>query len=566
MARAHQQAWIWQDEWVGLTMDDIRKLELETQEYLRQRMAGQMLEGEEKTKELSKDDHKVDDDSSISFTNTKKLSQFSVNQQQKSLTLGSRESEETIIGKRKSSQWSRTNSRSTLHSPGDGRDVIQAWRIATLERRDSEEDDSDEFYDAEDQAQDDNFYSMEERLDTETDQDNIFSRKFIQQMQSNLLDLNKIPVQIASSSYFPPESPSPSSPTIGGCAISTLIIVIHGGNVLDVSNDQHKTARSLDISTFKNTMESIICQYYTNLIDRIKVLSVACPPICRESLAVLSSLSPFAVEPTNNPANNNTQSSSSFSSIPVGALPLFAISSHNYQDHISTLTTQCNKVYAEFIKSEEGRGFRGKVVLIGDSVGAILGFDALCQSNTQSNNGPPSDQSSLQDPQEISTFAGKSFTPVISVSECELGEQTISKYSTMPYSSISNNSKNNTATCGGSTGQAKTQVYCKSLSHPGDGSTSDNSNRLLINNNLRRRSSGSSDPSTSRFDFEVHDFFMFGSMIGVVLTYRKMLSLDDKSCKLCQSLPLVFITIVLFFYSYFDETSMQQFVQFIPSD
>ncbi len=31
MLRAHRQAWAWQDEWVGLTMDDIRKLERETQ-------------------------------------------------------------------------------------------------------------------------------------------------------------------------------------------------------------------------------------------------------------------------------------------------------------------------------------------------------------------------------------------------------------------------------------------------------------------------------------------------------------------------------------------------------
>lgn len=31
MLRAHRQAWAWQDEWVGLTIADIRKLERETQ-------------------------------------------------------------------------------------------------------------------------------------------------------------------------------------------------------------------------------------------------------------------------------------------------------------------------------------------------------------------------------------------------------------------------------------------------------------------------------------------------------------------------------------------------------
>uniref|UniRef100_A0A3B4B1W4 Phosphatidylinositol transfer protein N-terminal domain-containing protein n=1 Tax=Periophthalmus magnuspinnatus TaxID=409849 RepID=A0A3B4B1W4_9GOBI len=34
MVRAHRQAWCWQDEWYGLTMEDIRQLELETQGLL----------------------------------------------------------------------------------------------------------------------------------------------------------------------------------------------------------------------------------------------------------------------------------------------------------------------------------------------------------------------------------------------------------------------------------------------------------------------------------------------------------------------------------------------------
>ena len=37
MLRAHKQAWCWQDEWHGLTMDDIRRLEKETQLALRQK-------------------------------------------------------------------------------------------------------------------------------------------------------------------------------------------------------------------------------------------------------------------------------------------------------------------------------------------------------------------------------------------------------------------------------------------------------------------------------------------------------------------------------------------------
>lgn len=40
MLRAHRQAWAWQDEWFGLTMDDIRQIERQTQEALKKTMGG----------------------------------------------------------------------------------------------------------------------------------------------------------------------------------------------------------------------------------------------------------------------------------------------------------------------------------------------------------------------------------------------------------------------------------------------------------------------------------------------------------------------------------------------
>jgi len=39
MLRAHRQAWCWQDEYYGLQLADIRKLELETQLALQEKMA-----------------------------------------------------------------------------------------------------------------------------------------------------------------------------------------------------------------------------------------------------------------------------------------------------------------------------------------------------------------------------------------------------------------------------------------------------------------------------------------------------------------------------------------------
>lgn len=41
MLRAHRQAWAWQDEWHGLSMEDIREIERQTQLALKRKM-GQM--------------------------------------------------------------------------------------------------------------------------------------------------------------------------------------------------------------------------------------------------------------------------------------------------------------------------------------------------------------------------------------------------------------------------------------------------------------------------------------------------------------------------------------------
>ena len=38
LSRAHRQAWVWQDEWTGLTMADIREMERELQESLAEKV------------------------------------------------------------------------------------------------------------------------------------------------------------------------------------------------------------------------------------------------------------------------------------------------------------------------------------------------------------------------------------------------------------------------------------------------------------------------------------------------------------------------------------------------
>lgn len=70
--------------------------------------------------------------------------------------------------------------------------------------------------------------------------------------------------------------------------------------------------------------------------------------------------------------------------IPIGAIPLLASSSSEYQDTVSRVVMSANQVYHEFIKSDEGKGFSGQISFVGDSVGSILAYDALCRATQHS--------------------------------------------------------------------------------------------------------------------------------------------------------------------------------------
>ena len=64
-------------------------------------------------------------------------------------------------------------------------------------------------------------------------------------------------------------------------------------------------------------------------------------------------------------------------SVPIGAIPLLSSSQPEYWDAVGKTVQAANQVYQEFLKSEEGLGFSGQVVCIGDSMGSILAYDAL---------------------------------------------------------------------------------------------------------------------------------------------------------------------------------------------
>lgn len=63
MLRAHRQAWAWQDEWHGLTMEDIREIEKQTQAALKRKMGDGIADGSDCGEDIS--DSPTHDSSSI---------------------------------------------------------------------------------------------------------------------------------------------------------------------------------------------------------------------------------------------------------------------------------------------------------------------------------------------------------------------------------------------------------------------------------------------------------------------------------------------------------------------
>ena len=75
------------------------------------------------------------------------------------------------------------------------------------------------------------------------------------------------------------------------CPTQVLILVVHGGSVLDGPVDG--PVRKSDVTTFKGAFETVIRTHYPGLVGQVVIRWVPCPAVCTEALAVLSSLSPY---------------------------------------------------------------------------------------------------------------------------------------------------------------------------------------------------------------------------------------------------------------------------------
>nr|CAB3264903.1 membrane-associated phosphatidylinositol transfer protein 3 [Phallusia mammillata] len=363
MLRAHKQAWCWQDEWYGLTIEDIRRLEKETQ------LALQLKFGSTDAEEEMDDDNECGEfskpespklENALHKTDPTDSSVYSRRSSGGSNMFNSRLSYKKKFGRRYSSS-SMFSVRSKQSSNKDGYVDVKLEGI----RRHSTDvsSDDDEFFDAEEEpAYQSPIHPLSGlRLDSEENlTSNADSDPSLVEHQTSF-DQESISDQLQHENSNSNFSPSP-------CKITTLFLVVHGGNPLDATNQSLQSKQS-DIQIFQTTLDSVMDAHYKSATGHVVIRLVACSPVCNEAYQVLQNISPLSSE-------SNTMSSNP---LPSSLVSLFATSSSRYNDLIQSLASNCNSVYNAFLNSPEGRGFQGQVCIIGDATGGILAYDLLCK-------------------------------------------------------------------------------------------------------------------------------------------------------------------------------------------
>ncbi|XP_024130401.1 membrane-associated phosphatidylinositol transfer protein 2 isoform X2 [Oryzias melastigma] len=502
MVRAHRQAWCWQDEWYGLTIEDIRQLELETQLALARKMA-QFCQAEEATEAsecVPSPDKDKEVKEAISSIEAEETDARSVGE-----TLQPR----GVLTK----QWSTSSrsSRSSKRGVSPSRHSLSEWRMQSI-ARDSDDSSDEEFFDAHEDFSDGEEVFPKEI--TKWNSNDLMDKiEAAEETQDELLKDMTLDYDRAGSEDRLDEESSVQQ-CLQPSKIHVLILVLHGGNILDTGGGD-QNSKQADVNTISTAFDTVMRVHYPAALGRIAIRLVPCPAICAEAFSLVSNLSPYSYD--------ESCLCSSQDHIPLAALPLLATSSPQYQDAVATVIVRANQVYADFLKSLDGAAFSGQVCLIGDCVGGILGFDALCNSNPTVNESQNSSRRgsviSVQDqdllsPGIIINSVHGSASPTLEGSR-HLSRSNID----IPRASVGDEMKRQLPRkrSDSSTYELDTikqhQAFLSSLH-----------SSVLRNDATSRRSSSSTmldGSSVGKFDFEVSDFFLFGSPLGLVLALRK---------------------------------------------
>lgn len=139
-----------------------------------------------------------------------------------------------------------------------------------------------------------------------------------------------------------------STLTSGKSSVDTLVLVFHGGSIIETNSDRF--AKNVDCQTLQQTFHQIVNKHYQFSKGRIAFRLVACPPICKSAVELMSSVSPI-----------QASSGVAATRLPLELMSIFAVSQPEYQEIVGDVVVTANDVFEEFLQSEEGQNFVGHV-------------------------------------------------------------------------------------------------------------------------------------------------------------------------------------------------------------
>ncbi|XP_062973016.1 membrane-associated phosphatidylinositol transfer protein 1 isoform X2 [Elgaria multicarinata webbii] len=490
MLRAHRQAWCWQDEWIDLTMDDIRRLEEETARMLAQKMAtcmepeiGPAVPSPERPTELGACE-KQDRDDTLRAPDSSPDDPFA-------------------------KQWS-TSSRSSYssqHAVAVSPHSLSEWRMQNI-ARDSENSSEEEFFDAHEDF---------------SDSDDVFAKEITKWNSNDFLDTLERPsepddVLVDTAGAAKPDSDevtAPGPPEAGSedlsrtCRIHALFLILHSGNILDQGVGE-PGSKQADVHTLTATLDSVTRLHFPEALGHIALRLVPCPPICAAAYALVSKLSPYS--------HDGDSLSSSQDHIPLAALPLLATSSGSYQNAVATVISRTNQAYANFIHSPDGTGFCGQVLLIGDCVGGILAFDALCQSRVGGSGSRGSSRRGSMNTELLSPETSVSRDPLLERAEAFGG---MGRASPEPGALPPPQRRNDNVVVQEGDSLQQQQQFLSSLQASMPASEAEGDPRRSSNSSSSMVETFEGPSTVGKLEFKVSGFFLFGSPLGLVLALRK---------------------------------------------
>ncbi|XP_042817727.1 membrane-associated phosphatidylinositol transfer protein 2 isoform X7 [Panthera tigris] len=523
MVRAHRQAWCWQDEWYGLNMENIRELEKEAQLMLSRKMA-RFNEDDEEAVQLAKDEAiqaqvagEPAQPSSSSSSSGEPLAGRGLKKQWSTSSKSSRSSKRG--GELKGLAPGKTQGKGTGADPASpSRHSISEWRMQSI-ARDSDEGSEDEYFDAHEDLSDSeeifpkditkwNSNDLMDKIESpepEDTQDGLYRQSAPEfRVASSVEQLNIIEDEVS------PPLAAPAS------KIHVLLLLLHGGTILDTGAGDPSSKQG-DANTIATVFDTVMRVHYPSALGHLAIRLVPCPPICSDAFALVSNLSPYS--------HDEGCLSSSQDHIPLAALPLLATSSPQYQEAIATVIQRANLAYGDFIKSQEGMTFNGQICLIGDCVGGILAFDALCYSNQPVSESQSSSRrgsvASMQDTDLLSPGT------LVDAAHGGSGSGGLESSRHLSRSNIdiprSNGVEDPKRQLPRKRSDSSTYELDTIQQHQAFLSSLHAS--VLRNEPGSRHSSGSTmldgAGAAGKFDFEIADLFLFGCPLGLVLALRK---------------------------------------------